>query len=165
MKKTMIALAAAVLFVPTLATPSAEARRIRTPAGEGLGLLGLFAAQPRATEKSTSNSAAYLEAVRKQRAAKAAKAVQAAKEAQAARAAESSQVAASAQVVKTLPVATQVTADSNAAPPKVAHAAATSSFASSGTSLSPIPGQAPASLDCRKFIPSAAMTISVACND
>ena len=140
MKKSMIALAAGVLVVPTLWSASADAGRIRRPVGTG-SVLGfdLFQAQPGATQKSASGSTAYYERLRRQRAAKAA---QAARETQAVKAPASSQVAASAQVVKTPPVL------------------ATTSVASRGVS-----GQAPPSLDCRQFIPSAAMTISVACSD
>jgi hypothetical protein len=70
------------------------------------------------------------------------------KQGKAARAVETGQVAASAQVVKT---------------PPVAKTTAAAKVAAGGAALAS--GQAPAALDCRKYIPTAGMTISVACTD
>jgi hypothetical protein len=142
MKNSMAALAAVALSLPILSAPSAEAGSARGPADPGTGYdLDWFTVTPPAT------GAPYEQKGRKQRAAKA-KAVPADKQGKAARAVETGQVAASAQVVKT---------------PPVAKTTAAAKVAAGGAALAS--GQAPAALDCRKYIPTAGMTISVACTD
>jgi hypothetical protein len=144
MKNSIAALAAIALSLPVLSAPSVEAASARRPAGTGTGYdLDWFALTPPSNAAPEEQKGARRRLVRSRPA-------PADKEAKAVKAAEGGQVAASAQVVRT---------------PPVAKTTAAAKVAAGGASHSTSPGQSPAALDCRKYIPTAGMTISVACTD